>query len=100
VNRVYTGGQERDLRSSYAWTKKSKEIREKALYLCEVCKDRGVLTHKRLEVHHIIKIKDDVGAYLDNYNLICLCEQHHEDAEKGLLSQEYLRELVMKREKN
>ena len=100
VGRTYTGGKERNLRSSYAWTRKSKEIREKALYLCEVCKDRGILTHKGLEVHHIIKVREDVGLYLENSNLICLCKEHHEDAEKGLLSKEYLFELVKKRDGN
>lgn len=98
VNRTYTGGSERNFRSSSAWTKKSLEIREKAMYLCEVCKDRGVLTYKSLEVHHINKIVDDDTGTLDNLNLICLCKQHHEDAEKGILSKEYLRSLAKGRE--
>ena len=54
---TYTGGAERGLRSQYKWTQKSKEIRDRANNLCEVCKDKGIYTYDGLEVHHITKVK-------------------------------------------
>lgn len=85
------------LRSRYSWTKKSKQIREDAGNLCEVCKDQGVATYKGLEVHHIEKLRDNVDGLLDDDNLICLCTRHHKEADNGEIDKEYLRELVKKR---
>lgn len=87
------------LRSKYAWTKKSKQIREEAGNLCEVCKDKGIATYDNLEVHHIIKLRENVNGLLDDDNLICLCLKHHKQADNGELDPEYLRELVKKRRK-
>ena len=96
--RRYSGGTERVLRSSYKWTEKSKEIRERANYLCEVCRDEGVLTYDGLEVHHIIKVKDDEDLLLDNNNLICLCTAHHKQADNNELDRKYLQDLARQRE--
>lgn len=96
--RTYHGGEERKLRSSNAWTKKSKEIREKAQGLCEVCRDQGLYTYTGLEVHHIDKVRENKDKLLDDYNLICLCTDHHKQAEQGKLDKEYLRKLARKRE--
>lgn len=90
--------EEHALRSRTAWTKKSLEVREKAKFLCEVCKDGGVFTYDGLEVHHITKIRDNKELLLDNYNCVCLCQFHHEQAERGLIDREYLLELARKRE--
>ena len=98
VKRVYQGGEERRLRSTSAWTKKSKEIRRTALF-CEVCRDEGVYNYTNLEVHHIDKVKDNSDGLLDNFNLICLCTRHHKEADKGMISKNYLRHLAEKREK-
>ena len=98
--RTYQGGNERKLRSKWSWTKKSEEIREKANYLCEVCRDKGQITYDSLEVHHIVKLSSDNDGLLDNYNLICLCVEHHKQADKGKLSVEYLRNLARQREDN
>lgn len=85
------------LRSRYAWTKKSKQIREDAGNLCEVCKEQGIATYDGLEVHHIEKLRDNVDGLLDDDNLICLCTRHHKEADNGEIDKEYLRELVKKR---
>lgn len=98
VGKVYTGGEERKLRSSYDWTKKSKEIRESAQYLCEVCRDRGVYTYENLEVHHIDKVKDNKDRLLDDDNLIVLCVEHHKQADAGKLDKDYLRKLAEHRQ--
>ena len=91
--------QEDKLRSRYAWTKKSKQIREDAGNLCEVCKDQGIATYNGLEVHHIEKLREHVDGLLDDDNLICLCTRHHKEADNGEIDKDYLRELVRKRGK-
>ena len=85
------------LRSRYAWTKKSKQIREDAGNLCEVCRDQGRATYDGLEVHHIEKLRENVDGLLDDNNLICLCVRHHKEADNGELEKDYLKKLVKKR---
>lgn len=87
------------LRSKYAWTKKSKQIRDDAGNLCEVCKANGIATYDGLEVHHIEKLRENVDKLLDDDNLICLCTTHHKQADNGEIDPAYLRELVKKRRK-
>lgn len=94
----YNGGKERKLRSTWAWTNKSKEIRERANHLCEVCRAQGIFTYKDLQVHHITKVKDDETKLLDNENLICLCEEHHTLADEGKIDKDYLIKLARERE--
>ena len=86
------------MRSSGAWKRKSEEIREKAHFLCEVCKDGGVYNYKDIEVHHIIKLRDDGDGLLENPNLVCLCQVHHKQADAGQIDPDYLRELARRRE--
>ncbi len=90
--------EQRKFRSSYAWTQKSKEVREKANHLCEVCRDGGRYEYRNISVHHIKKITDDKSLALDNSNLICLCKIHHALAENGDIDTEYLLQLAEKRE--
>ena len=98
IKREYSGGEERVQRSSYAWTMKSKEIREKAHHLCEICKDRGVYVYEGLEVHHIVKVKENGEGLLDDRNLLCLCVSCHKKADRGEIDTEYQRELARRRE--
>ena len=98
VGKTYKGGEERNLRSQYSWTKKSEEIRERANHLCEVCRNEGVYTYDNIEVHHIVKVRDDKSRLLDNENLICLCQEHHKQADKGQIETDYLFALARKRE--
>lgn len=90
--------EERKLRNKYAWAKKSQEIRERAAYLCEVCRAEGRYTYEGLEVHHITKLREDKEGLLDNYNLICLCVEHHKAADAGEIKKEYLEKLARERE--
>ena len=98
VGRVYKDSEERKLRNTYEWQQKSIEIREHANYLCEVCRDEGRFNYNNLEVHHINKIKDAPYLLLDNYNLICLCSEHHKKADNNEIDKDYLINLAMKRE--
>lgn len=91
--------EEHKLRNTTAWAYKSREMRTRAGYLCEVCKADGVYTYEGLEVHHIEKLKDEPTKLLDDDNLITLCVFHHKMADNGMLNESYLRKLVEIREK-
>ena len=86
-------------RKTYKWTKKSKCIKQRDNYLCQVClldkySTNYKYTYKELEVHHIIPIEEDYNKRLDSDNLITLCRYHHEMVEKGEISREELREII------
>lgn len=85
------------MRSKSAWTEKSKQIREDANYLCEVCKDKGIYNYRNVSVHHIEKLKDKPELWLDDDNLICLCKDCHRLADVGMIDKEYLKKLAMQR---
>ena len=89
--------QEQKLRNKNAWRKKSEQIRELSFHLCAVCADNGDYTIKPVEVHHIVKLRDEPEKLLDDFNLVTLCVDHHKKADRGELSAEYLRELAKKR---
>lgn len=103
--KIYGKRKENDrFRWQQCWKEKREEIKERDNYLCQVCldgkyivKDRR-LTYENLEVHHIEKLADRPDLALENTNLITLDEYHHKMAEKGLISKEYLKELVAKKE--
>lgn len=100
VGRVYGKTSENKLRSSYAWTKKAKQIKADAMGLCEVCRAQGIYNYDNLEVHHITKLSEDHNGLLDDDNLITLCVYHHKQADAGEIDAEYLRELVRERRNN
>ena len=90
----------RTFRSSGSWRRKSEAVRMRDKRLCLVCCDEmkrlGVCTGELIgtEVHHIIALVNDFDKRLDDDNLITLCRQHHEAAEAGEMSPDYLRALV------
>ncbi len=86
------------LRSSWAWQKKSKEIKDKSQWLCAICRDEGRYIYDNLEVHHIVKVNEDSSKAFDDYNLLCLCIKHHKLADEGKIDVGYQMELARKRE--
>lgn len=81
------------------WTERSKYIKQRDNYLCQVClldkhNTNYKYTYKGLEVHHIIPLEEDYNKRLDSDNLITLCRYHHELAEKGEISREALQEMI------
>lgn len=86
-------------RKTYKWTEKSKYIKQRDNYLCQVClidkyNTNYRYTYKELEVHHIIPIEEDYNKRLDSNNLITLCRYHHEMAEKGEISRKELQVII------
>ena len=90
--------EEQALRSKYKWTKKSRDIRERSYHLCAICKELGDYSPKDIEVHHIIKIRDDKSLLLEDNNLVALCVDHHKKADLGEIDIDYLRKLAAKRD--
>ena len=76
------------------WRKKSKQVREDAQYLCEVCRDKKKLVYEGLSVHHITPLSEDTSIGYEDTNLICLCPTCHELAEAGMIDRDYLRRLA------
>ena len=90
---------EQALRNRNKWHLKSLDIRERSKYICSVCQDKNKINFDDdLEVHHIIKLRDNPDGLLDDDNLICLCTYHHKQADSGKLKVDYLRALVKKRD--
>lgn len=79
---------------------KSKEIKERQNYLCPVCLSHGDLRPKRLETHHILKLRLRPDLLLEDENLIALCEEHHEQADRGEIDEAQLRSYVEKRDRD
>ena len=89
-------GNDKDkFRWSRKWSNKRDRIKERDKYLCQVCKQEGIYIYNDLEVHHIIPLEEDFNLRLDDDNLITLCKKHHELAESGKISREYLRGLIV-----
>lgn len=89
---------EHKLRQTNKWHTKSLEIRERSQWLCAICRDEGFYNHESLEVHHIVKLRDNPDGLLDDDNLICLCTSHHKLADDGMIEPDYLRLLAKKRD--
>lgn len=98
--KVYKHNDIDKLRSTKRWTNKSIEIREESHYLCSVCLDKGILNYDNVEVHHIVKLQDNPELLLENENLICLCKEHHKQADNGKLDKNYLLKIARLRNKH
>ena len=90
---------ESKFRKSYQWTLKSKQIRQRDKYLCQICiRDKYdtncLYNYNELEVNHIIPINEAYSLRLDDMNLITLCRYHHELAERNNISRKELSEIV------
>lgn len=91
---------ENRFRWSGSWKKKADEIKQRDLYLCQLClrQQDKMLNPHALSVHHIKKLRDAWDKRLDNDNLITLCNFHHEEAEKGAIPIEYLLAIAKEQE--
>ncbi len=80
-------------RSSTAWKRRREQVANRDLHLCRVCLAEGHY-NTDIQVHHIIPLAIDFGKRLDPDNCISVCGYHHERAEAGEISADYLRALA------
>ncbi len=88
-------------RSSYKWQLKREQIRQRDMYLCQVCLNglygaKHMYQYKHIEVHHIVPINENNDLKLEDNNLICLCDYHHRMADNGYISRYLLQSLINK----
>jgi len=82
--------------SSIEWQKAREATKTRFFYLCPICSVQGRYDGKRkydaqrLEVHHIIPVRENWNLRLKKTNLICLCFWHHKLAENGVISRSEL----------
>jgi predicted HNH restriction endonuclease len=85
-------------RGSKAWRTKRAEIAQRDLHMCRLCAigygGQPAKYNGNISVHHIVPVVAGWGKRLDNDNLISLCPYHHELAERGKISQEYLHKVA------
>lgn len=81
---------------SKQWNSKSQEIKLLDSHCCLVCQSLGLISPTYLEVHHIIKYRNDTSLRLDNDNLITLCVHHHKQADNNKISTNELHRLISK----
>ena len=79
---------------SKEWNNKSQEIKLSDSHCCLVCKSLGLISPTYLEVHHIVKYRNDASLKLDNDNLITLCVNHHKMADCNKISTNELHRLI------
>lgn len=79
---------------SKQWNNKSQEIKRLDCYRCLVCQSLGLISPTYLEVHHIIKYRNDASLKLDNNNLITLCINHHKQADASTIKASELYRLI------
>lgn len=93
----------RFFRRSESWTEKSREIRERDRYLCQICMRKLYGTVRQfnydgLSVHHIVPVGKDYDRRLDNDNLLTVCRMHHEMCERGEIPREEQRRIAEEQE--
>lgn len=81
---------------SKLWNEKSQEIKKLDCYRCLVCQSLGLISPTYLEVHHIIKFRNNASLGLDNNNLITLCVAHHKQADANKIASSELHSLINK----
>lgn len=84
--------------NSIQWKKMSTYIRDRDMYVCQLCL-RDKCYGAPDVVHHIIELKEDKTVALNSENLICLCTSCHNKVHAMYrnnknITQENLREIV------
>ena len=90
-------------RWTQAWQQKRDEIKERDLYLCQVCIRKLYNTNDQfnfsdLSVHHAVPLEVDFEKRLDNDNLLTICGRHHEMAESGEIPRKEILKIIKEQE--
>lgn len=85
------------------WQKKREEIKQRDLYLCQICirnlyKTIVQYNTQELEVHHNVPINEDYDKRLDNDNLLTVCHYHHERCESGEIPRDEVQKIIKEQE--
>lgn len=85
------------------WQKKREEIKQRDLYLCQICIRELYNTINKyntedLEVHHNIPINENYDKRLDNDNLLTVCHSHHDMCESGEIPREEVQRIINEQE--
>lgn len=91
-------------RSSKEWQHKREEIKERDLYLCQVCIRElydtvNKYNYANLSVHHATPLEVDFDKRLDNDILLTMCSCHHEKAESGEIPLNVILKIIIEQEK-
>lgn len=70
-----------DCYNTTRWKKVREEVLKKSNYMCEICKQLGILNYEDIQVHHIEKIIDNPYKMYDEDNLLVVCRKHHREVE-------------------
>jgi 5-methylcytosine-specific restriction endonuclease McrA len=86
------------------WQRKRMEIKQRDLYLCQICIRElyNTITKyntEELEVHHNVPINEDYDKRLDNDNLLTVCNFHHEMCESGEIPREVVQQIINEQER-
>ncbi len=85
-------------RNSKAWQTKREQIRRRDGYMCRLCaagyNNQPVRYEPSISVHHIESLSVAFEKRLDDDNLICLCQYHHDQAETGKIDKKLLKKLA------
>lgn len=87
----------RKFRASGAWARVRAEILERDGYRCVVCEARKEprrYNPRRLSVHHIVPLAEDMSRAEDPDNLVTVCDRHHNEAERGEIARKDLIDLI------
>lgn len=85
-------------RNSKQWQHKREDIRKRDRNMCRLCaigydSEQVKYVHD-VSVHHIEPLSVSWEQRLDDDNLICLCDHHHELAENGKIPAEFLKNIA------
>ena len=82
-------------RNRQVWKRMREHIKERDKFLCVYClKKLQVLNAEELSVHNIVPLEENFDLALEEENLITLCREHHEQAEKGVLNRAELKMMI------
>ena len=74
---------------------RNRQVWKRDKFLCVYClKKLQVLNAEELSVHHIVPLEEDFDLALEEENLITLCREHHEQAEKDVLNRAELKMMI------
>lgn len=91
-------------RRTSKWQNKRTEIKQRDLYLCQICirelyKTVYKYNTEELEVHHNVPINEDYDKRLDNDNLLTVCGRHHKMCDRGEISRKEVQDIINEQEK-